>query len=82
MGPLDLHVWTHVAWGGRLSYFDQRGVENFEVDGWTGFKFARKHKLLKGKIKDWVKNHFGEVEKVKNNILKEIHVLDKKDDVE
>lgn len=52
------------------------------MEGWTGFKFARKHKLLKGKIKDWVKNHFGEVEKVKNNILKEIHVLDKKEDVE
>lgn len=47
--------------------------QNLKVEGWAGFKLARKLKLLKGNIKHCVKNHFREVE-VKNNIFKGIQL--------
>ena len=38
------------------------------VEGWAGFKLASKLIKLKKKIKERVKNHFGEVKTAKANI--------------
>ena len=40
---------------------------------------ARKLKQLKLNIKDWTKDHFRDVEKIKATILEEIHCLDSKE---
>lgn len=37
-----------------------------------------KEELLKGKIKDWIRNHLGHVAMVKANLLEEIQLLDRK----
>lgn len=35
--------------------------KEIRLEGWEGFKLAAKLKELKGKIKEWAKNHFGDV---------------------
>lgn len=45
-----------------------------------GFKLAAKLEVLKGKIKEWAKNHFGYMGKIKENILVELLALDKKEE--
>lgn len=50
------------------------------VEGWAGHKFAAKLKLLKAKIKEWVKENFGEVGMMKANILNELQSLDAKEE--
>lgn len=51
--------------------------KEIRIEGWEGFKLAAKLKVLKSKIKEWAKNHFGDVEKMKETILGEILALDK-----
>lgn len=51
----------------------------FEIEGWAGFKLARKLKQLKLNIKDWTKDHFRDVERMKATILEDIHCLDSKE---
>lgn len=40
------------------------------VEGSIGFKLPIKLKVLKGKIKEWAKNHFGDMENFKRAFLK------------
>lgn len=51
------------------------------VEGWAGHRFAGKLKLLKAKIKEWVKENFGEVGMMKANILNGIRSLDIKEEM-
>lgn len=44
------------------------------------FKLAAKLEVFKGKIKEWAKNHFGDMGKIKENILVELLALDKKEE--
>lgn len=53
--------------------------KEFSVDGWAGYRLAMKLKLLKNRIKDWAKDHFGDVRNAKVNILQEIQLLDKEE---
>lgn len=46
------------------------------VEGWKRFKLSVKLKLLKQKIKDWVKSNLGEAEQQKAFILEEIQKID------
>lgn len=50
------------------------------VEGKPGFVQAYKIKERKVKIKEWAKNHFGEIRVVKMSILEEIQLLDKKEE--
>lgn len=50
------------------------------VEGWAGCKLEMKLKLLKGRIKDWARHHFGNVRKVKEDLLKEIQRLHNKEE--
>eukprot|EP00268_Persea_americana_P011377 TRINITY_DN14820_c0_g1_i2.p2 TRINITY_DN14820_c0_g1~~TRINITY_DN14820_c0_g1_i2.p2 ORF type:complete len:146 (-),score=32.55 TRINITY_DN14820_c0_g1_i2:579-1016(-) len=50
--------------------------EEIRVDGWAGHRLATKLKLLKIKLKEWAKEHFGEVKYQKSKILAEIQSLD------
>lgn len=43
---------------------------------WAGYKLVLKLKRLKERIKEWTKNHFGDVCCTKANILEEIQSLD------
>lgn len=54
--------------------------ENTLKEGWAGLRLAIKLKILKAKIKDWAKCHFGYVGTVKNNIMNGIHSLDNKEE--
>lgn len=49
--------------------------------GLAGYRLAVKLKLLKSKIKDWAKVHFGDVTNTKEIILQEIQLLDNKEEV-
>lgn len=51
--------------------------EEIKVEGWAGYWLAAKLKLLKNKMKEWVKENFGEVRTQKSKILAEIQELDK-----
>lgn len=57
------------------------GWEEAEVDGRAGFRLAKKLKFLKGKIKDWAKDHFGDVERDKVKILEDIKILELKEEL-
>ena len=50
------------------------------MDGWAGYRLATKLKLLKIKLKEWAKEHFGEVKYQKFKILAEIQSLDGKEE--
>lgn len=45
-----------------------------------GYKLAMKLKLLKGRIKDWAKDQFGDVRLVKEGLLKDIQRLGNKEE--
>ena len=53
--------------------------DNAEVQGWEGFKFMRKLKSLKDKLKVWNREVFGDIQIKKDEILKEIKTLDRLD---
>ena len=42
------------------------------VEGWEGFKFMRKLKILKDNLKEWNKSVFGDIRVRKDRILKEL----------
>lgn len=78
------------SWGPTPLRFELLGLEDFSrlikewwknirVEGWARFKLGWKLKVLKGKIKEWAKNSFGDVAKLKKNILEETQSLDKKE---
>lgn len=47
------------------------------VEGWEGFKIMRKLKTLKENLKEWNKSIFGDIYVKKEELLKEIHSLDR-----
>lgn len=49
------------------------------MEGWAGHRLAIKLKLLKNKIKEWAKSHFGDVQVQKSNLLTKIQALDKEE---
>lgn len=53
--------------------------KELRVEGWAGFRLAVKLKLLKGKIKEWVGLHFGEVVVIKDEILEQIILIVKEE---
>eukprot|EP00268_Persea_americana_P008188 TRINITY_DN13159_c0_g2_i1.p1 TRINITY_DN13159_c0_g2~~TRINITY_DN13159_c0_g2_i1.p1 ORF type:complete len:214 (+),score=40.85 TRINITY_DN13159_c0_g2_i1:166-807(+) len=58
----------------------QKWWEEIRVEGWAGYKLATKLKLLKIRMKEWAKEHFGDVKFQKSNILAEIQALDRKEE--
>lgn len=65
-------------WLEEEEYVDQikEWWENINVKGWAGYKLVLKLKRLKERIKEWTKNHFGDVSCTKANILEKIQSLD------
>ena len=53
--------------------------DNVEVQGWEGFRFMRKLKSLKDKLKVWNLEVFGDIRIKEDEILKEIETLDRLD---
>lgn len=53
---------------------------SFSVEGWAGHGLAIKLKMLKQKIKEWVRSRFGDVGVIKANLLEEIQKLDRKEE--
>lgn len=53
----------------------------FETPEWKAFALKEKLKLLKLFLRNWNKEHFGELDSVINSISKEINNLDSKADV-
>ena len=53
--------------------------DNAEVQGWEGFKFMRKLKSLKDKLRVWNWKVFGDIRIKRDEILKEIETLDRLD---
>lgn len=49
-------------------------------EGWAGFRLAKKLKHLKVKIKEWAKDHFGDILKAKDSLMGEIQLLDLKEE--
>lgn len=47
-----------------------------QVGGWEGYRFMRKLKLAKSKLKEWNKVCFGDFKKRKNSILSDIFRID------
>lgn len=47
------------------------------VTGWEGFKFMKKLKFVKEKLKSWNVEVFGDIKGRKKDILKELNSLDK-----
>lgn len=47
-----------------------------DVHGFVGFMLSKKFQMLKGRIKDWVKEVFGNIEAVRNNVV-EVDFWDK-----
>lgn len=50
------------------------------MEGWAGHRLATKLKLLKFKMKEWAKEHFGDVKHQKSKILAKIQSLDGKEE--
>lgn len=48
--------------------------------GMASFTLAKKLKLLKIKIKDWAKEHFGNILEAKDTLMGEIQLLDLKEE--
>ena len=66
-------------WLQHHSFLDQVKTwwEECPVTGWEGFKFMKKLKYIKEKIRTWNKEVFGDIRVKKREILHELEVLDR-----
>ena len=82
MGPSPFRfelMWLHEE---NFSNLVQNWWEEIRVDGWAGYRLATRLKLLKTKLKELAKEHFGEVKYQKSKILAEIQSLDGKEETD
>lgn len=45
--------------------------KEISVEGWDGYRLGMKLKILKGRIRDWAKEHFGDARMANESILEE-----------